>query len=59
MEGQLDFFDLIKTPLERATTYEEIMRALGDECVECHYDTMGTCSYPSQCVLGDKFKPKK
>ena len=59
MVGQLDFFELVKTPLEKATTYEEIMRALGDECVECHYDDMGSCGCPFQCVLGDKFEPKK
>lgn len=59
MEGQLDFLDLFKTPLEKATCYEEVMMALGDECVLCAYDVLGTCCCPSQCVLGNKFKDKK
>lgn len=58
MEGQMNFFDLLKSPLEKATTYEEVMVALGDECVYCIYDQLGTCCCPSQCVLGNKFKNK-
>lgn len=58
MEGQLDFFDLIKTPLEKAESYEEIMKALGDECVYCAYDQLGTCCCPQNCVLGNQFVSK-
>lgn len=58
MKGQQDFFDLLKSPLEKATSYEEVMIAIGDECVHCEHDKLGTCCCPSQCILGNKFKEK-
>lgn len=58
MKGQLDFLELLKTPLEKATSYKEVMMALGDKCVQCYYDKMGTCCCPMQCVLDNQFKPK-
>lgn len=58
MDGQLDFLNLIRTPLEKAKTYEEIMIAIEDECVLCIHDVRGICCCKKECVLANRFKKK-
>lgn len=59
IENQLDFFELLMSPLEKAKTYEEIMKALNDICIGCRFDNMGICCCENQCILGNQKVERK